>query len=276
MRLKFLGTAAAEGVPALFCNCETCSYARRHKGKDLRKRSQALLDGKILIDFPADTYANTLKYNIDLSKVRHLLITHKHLDHIYSDEFEMIVDGFTNLPKGYEPLKVYCANDVYPLISKIQEKAPQNIEIKVMEPFKPFLIDDYKITALKAIHGSKDMNPYIYLIEKDKKGLLYALDTDVFPKESWDYLEKTKPQIGLVVFDCTNGTDEEMPYIGHMCFGKNRICKERLLKMGLINEKTKLYVTHFSHNWPILHKDLTKKGRKDGFVPSYDGLTVKF
>ena len=28
MKLTYLGTAAAEGLPALFCNCEFCQKAR--------------------------------------------------------------------------------------------------------------------------------------------------------------------------------------------------------------------------------------------------------
>lgn len=276
MKLKYLGTAAAEGVPAIFCDCETCRYVRKHGGKDVRGRSQAIVDNKILIDFPADTYRNTLKHGINLSEIRHLLITHNHGDHIYRDEFLMIVDGFANLPKGYPPLNVYCAEDVAPLLSEFSEKSPENLKINIIEPFKPFEILGYKITALKAIHGTPDMKPYIYLIQKDEKALLYATDTDIFPEETWKYLEKTAPYISMVSFDCTNGTDEEMPYIGHMCFGKNRICRDRLLKLGLIDKKTKIYVNHFSHNWPILHKDLVKKGRKEGFRPSYDGLEVSF
>ncbi len=33
MKLKYLGTAAAEGIPALFCRCEMCAYARKAGGK---------------------------------------------------------------------------------------------------------------------------------------------------------------------------------------------------------------------------------------------------
>ena len=36
MKLKYLGTAAAEGIPALFCRCEMCAYARKAGGKEIR------------------------------------------------------------------------------------------------------------------------------------------------------------------------------------------------------------------------------------------------
>ena len=55
MRIKFLGTAAAEGVPAVFCNCETCKRAKARGGKDVGTRSQILIDDDTLFDFPMDT-----------------------------------------------------------------------------------------------------------------------------------------------------------------------------------------------------------------------------
>ena len=51
MRLTYLGTAAAEGFPAIFCNCEYCNEARRLGGKNIRTRSQALVNDDLLIDF---------------------------------------------------------------------------------------------------------------------------------------------------------------------------------------------------------------------------------
>ena len=36
MKLTFLGTSAAEGVPSLYCDCETCEKTRILKGNDHR------------------------------------------------------------------------------------------------------------------------------------------------------------------------------------------------------------------------------------------------
>ena len=59
MKIKFLGTAAAEGIPALFCDCAVCQNARKVGGKEIKTRSQAIVDDKILIDFPADADSQT-------------------------------------------------------------------------------------------------------------------------------------------------------------------------------------------------------------------------
>ena len=50
MKIKYLGTAAAEGIPAIFCECANCKRPRMLGGKNIRTRSQAI------IDFEADGY----------------------------------------------------------------------------------------------------------------------------------------------------------------------------------------------------------------------------
>ncbi len=44
MKIKYLGTAAAERVPAIFCTCEVCSFARKEKGKEIRTQMQTWVD----------------------------------------------------------------------------------------------------------------------------------------------------------------------------------------------------------------------------------------
>lgn len=51
MKIRYLGTAAAEGWPALFCSCPICTKARAEGGRNLRTRTQAILDGELLLDF---------------------------------------------------------------------------------------------------------------------------------------------------------------------------------------------------------------------------------
>lgn len=83
MKIRFLGTAAAEGFPALFCNCKYCKEARRLGGKNLRTRSQSLINDDLLIDIPADTLSHFLTGDIRGDRIKYLLITHSHSDHFY-------------------------------------------------------------------------------------------------------------------------------------------------------------------------------------------------
>ena len=86
MKIQYLGTAAAEGWPGLFCRCEVCRRAREAGGKNIRTRSQALIDDAILMDFPPDTYLHMLRDGLPLPEIRTLLLTHSHQDHWYPEE----------------------------------------------------------------------------------------------------------------------------------------------------------------------------------------------
>lgn len=61
MKIKYLGTAAAEGIPAIFCECANCKRSRMLGGKNIRTRSQAIIDDVLLIDFPAVVYDDFVK-----------------------------------------------------------------------------------------------------------------------------------------------------------------------------------------------------------------------
>ncbi|MDE6677090.1 MAG: hypothetical protein K2K12_05210, partial [Clostridia bacterium] len=87
MKVTYLGTGAAEGIPALFCQCEYCRGVRARGGKEIRSRAQVLVDGELSIDFPPDAFYHGAAEGIDLSAVKYLLVTHSHMDHFYAQDF---------------------------------------------------------------------------------------------------------------------------------------------------------------------------------------------
>ncbi len=50
MKLTFLGTGAGETYPGYWCECPHCTYARKHRGKNLRTNSSMVIDEELLID----------------------------------------------------------------------------------------------------------------------------------------------------------------------------------------------------------------------------------
>ena len=89
MKFKYLGTSAAEGIPAMFCNCNICTQAKKLGGKNIRTRSQAVIDDRLLIDFPPDTYTHVIYGGLDLTKIYSCIVTHSHSDHLYSKDLGM-------------------------------------------------------------------------------------------------------------------------------------------------------------------------------------------
>ena len=83
MKYTFYGTAAAEGIPAIFCECEACNRARKLGGKNIMTRSQSVIDGVLGIDFSADSYLHVINYGMPERDISSYLITHNHMDHFY-------------------------------------------------------------------------------------------------------------------------------------------------------------------------------------------------
>ncbi len=275
MKIQFLGTAAAEGIPALFCRCEKCRTARELGGKELRTRCQTLIEGRLMVDFGPDTYHHALTNSIDLADIHDYLITHPHQDHLYFEEIEMFGYGFSNLPSDNPPYNFYGGAETVEKISDVVKRVDYRVKAHTLEPFKTYDIADMRVTPLKANHGTE--TPFIYIIESNGKRMLYAHDTGLFTKETEDYLYTNRPHFDLITFDCCCGTWEDKDdYGGHMAFKQNRQIAERMRKEGMIDECTKLVVNHFSHNASdILYKDRAAY-EKYGFIMTYDGLEIEF
>lgn len=274
MKLKYYGTAAAEGIPGLFCNCRVCQNALKVRGKEVKTRSQALLDGKILIDMCPDTYMHILNYGLDLRGIRNCIITHNHQDHLLVSEFWCRLKGIANDIEE-EPFNVYLTSSGYEAAKSFlggSFESPRLNFVKI-RPFEAFDIEDYHIIPLAANHDPK-ADPVIYIIEHGDKTLLYANDTGIFPDSTWEYLKDYKRVFDFVSLDCTS-----MLLTGwinsHMGLDTNKQLENRMREMGLCDESTVIYVNHFSHNGLATHEELVIEAAKLGYGVTYDGLEVE-
>ena len=247
MKFKYLGTAAAEGFPAVFCNCAYCNAARQKGGKNIRTRSQAVIDEDMLIDFPPDTYAHALHNGLNLGRIKHLLVTHSHMDHFFPQEFEMRGICFAHdMPE--KEITVYCNDTVKDLFfhintGKIHEQVLANIRFVTVETFVPFQAGEYTVTALPARHTQGEQS-LIFIIEKDGKVVLYGNDTGYFYEEVFTYIEKQGIRFDLISLDCTL-VNNSVPDTGtHMGFDQVRRVTERLTAAGAVTDKTVKYVTY--------------------------------
>ena len=275
MKLKYLGTAAAEGIPGMFCNCRVCRNALKIRGKEIKTRSQALLDDKLLIDFPADTYMHILNHGLDLRNIHNVIITHSHSDHFYPNDFWCRFEGIA-YDIVEEPLNIYVTEAGYnkALCQLGEDMNETRVKFHKIAPFEPFDVEDYHIIPLAADHDSTS-NPVIYIIEKGEKSLLYAHDTGIFPDSTWDYLEKYNKKFELISLDCT-GMAQKNWRRSHLCLNTDKEVYDRLTEIGVCDKNTIVYVNHFSHNGMLTHKELVAEAEKYGFLVTYDSLEVVF
>lgn len=181
--------------------------------------------------------------------------------------------GFAKPLPNYK-LTVYGSEDIAEPIEKIIPSSNSHLDFVQLNPFEPIQIGNYTITALKAYHGTA--HPYIYIIEKSGKRILYAHDTDYFLEETWEYLETNHIKFDLVSLDCTEGAMEELDYHHHMCLGRNIKCRDRMINSGLADDKTIFILNHFSHNGKnASYDEFSPIAEKENFLVSYDGMTVE-
>lgn len=275
MKIKYLGTAAAEGIPALFCTCEVCQNARKVGGKEVKTRSQSILDDKILIDFPADTYMHALYHGVDLPNIRTCLITHNHGDHLYTADLWCRGKGIAYGVEG-TTLNMYAYENAYEQIDTFVKEAVSDnrVAAHAITPFEPFEVEGYTVTALDASHDKKS-SPVIYWIEKEGKTLFYANDTSDFPEKTWDFLAKSGQKADLLSLDCTEML-HETTYVGHSDLRGAVKIVEHLKAIGVVTDATKVVLNHFSHNGRATHEQFAQAAAAYGFEVAYDGLTVEF
>lgn len=277
MKLQYFGTAAAEGVPAPFCECPVCEAARKKGGRNVRTRSQALVDGRLLLDFSADTYMHVLHQGLRLWEIDSVLITHCHSDHIYPGDLWCLMECAAHR-KTERPFHLYGAA---PTLEKIRAQCDDleaiegrgALELHLVKLFQPFTVEGFRVTPLRADHGAPEA--FVYMLEKDGKAMLYAHDTGLLPQDSMDYLAKTEVKFDLISYDCTNGL-LELDNRGHMGLTGDVQLREALKQLGRVTEKTVHVVNHFSHNGQAGYDELASVAGEKGFLVSYDGMEVEF
>lgn len=278
MKIQYLGSAAAERVPAIFCDCRVCNYARAHGGKDLRTQMQTLVDdGKLLIDFPGDSYLHMREHQLNFNNIEHLLITHWHSDHLYAEDLAYRMRGYAN--NLDRKLTIYGNAWVREFVKRAflleESYEPERIDFQTITAFQPVQIGDYLVHPLPAEHGHRQGDCYIYTIEDGTKRFFYTHDTG-YPSEAvLDYLENNHLYLDLISFDCTGQGLQEKGGI-HMNLGENLRLLEELKRRGVADEKTKLVVSHFSHNGGLTHEEMSQLATPYHMVTAYDGLDITF
>lgn len=285
--IQILGSAAAEGIPAIFCNCRVCREAWKNGGKDIRLRTAYKLSDAVRVDLGPDTMAQEYKYQLHSEKLKHLFITHSHEDHCVPDPLNYRMHGFSVVEED-NILNIYGNPGIIQKIQKYFWEKPYKrfsgdykrfrMALHVLESYKPVVLeeDDMEFLPIPADHqlGDNSQLPQVFVIRSGSSRLLLANDTGFFREEVWQFLEQKKFKFDLVISDCTGGIrDIER---GHMSGKYVLETKARLEKMGSVTDSTKYYINHFSHNGQATHAELEAHYNPYGIQVGYDGLIISF
>lgn len=107
MKIRFLGTGAAEGIPRFGCTCQRCQMARKEGGPNTRQRTSLLIEvasHRILLDTPPEIGA--LLNRAEVFDLLAVFLSHEHFDHVggltefrYWNRVLPTLAGFDVLPK---------------------------------------------------------------------------------------------------------------------------------------------------------------------------------
>lgn len=267
MQVRFLGTAAAEGIPSLFCRCETCKQALALGGKNIRTRTSVMIDETLKIDFPPDTYFHMIRDGLDLDLVQDLLITHSHSDHLLADDLYMRLPGYAQTED--RPIHVYGHDLPISKCISVVGLEQKKFEFHIVRPFVPFEMQTAKVVPLLADHDPME-TCLLYYIEKDGKTIFYGHDSGWFPDETWDFLKDKK--LDLAILECTTGRSKYRR--NHMNVDSVLETKAWFEANGVLKPGSQVAVTHFSHNAHLLHEDLTAIFEPHGIQVAYDGMII--
>jgi len=270
MKITLLGTGAAEGVPSIFCNCKTCEISRINKGRNIRRRSSAMINEELLIDCGPDLFASCSSLGLSLDKIIGILVTHCHFDHFYPENLEIRGPRYQ---WGLESIINIIANSsVFYKLSQLGYK-DEELHIKRIIPYfyNEIILQNFKITPIVANHAKEYGGAMNYVITDGNKTILYASDTGIYAEEQYKKLEHYFFD-GIIV-DATSAL-RDYSSKNHMNLNGIIEMKQNLFEKSIIDEKTIIVATHFSHDSNPPHDELSRELAKFDIICGYDGLMI--
>ena len=273
MDLTILGSAAAEGWPALFCSCDACTQALALGGKDLRRRTSYRLGDHVQIDWGPDTYGACLAFGMDTSALTDLVVTHSHEDHFTPRELWYRRNGFSQVPEE-RTLTVHGSTQVEEALrTELADDAEFNVRFSLLRPFaETALPGGLSVTPIPAAHAEAIGGALNFIFHLNGRHLLIGNDTGWWDTEVWGFLAETP--LDVAVMDCTYGNREERR--GHLGAPDVAAAKQELLSLGALTEDCRFIANHFSHNGGWLHAELETYFAPHGIEVGYDGMTVEW
>lgn len=213
MRFLFMGTGTSSGIPAIGCDCATCTSP---DPRDRRLRTAAAIrwtdprgrERVVLLDAGPDLRQQALAAN--LRRCDAIFFTHNHVDHVFGlDE----VRRFNVLQ--HTPIDIYAEPHTMEALTRVYKHIldrANNINDSFVATLVPHRIDESLITSgtgidlygarftpIRLLHGKLpilgyriDMQPGLFAQPDSPFPLAYCTDVSGVPPESWSRLTGLK------------------------------------------------------------------------------------
>jgi phosphoribosyl 1,2-cyclic phosphate phosphodiesterase len=188
MRLTFLGTGDAGGVPLYGCDCAACARAQATPAFKRRQCSALVEDGSTRVLLDAGLMDLTERF--PPASLSAIVLTHFHPDHVQG-LFHLRWGRGAPIPVHAPPDSEGCAD---------LHRNPGLLEFKRLAKFEPVSIGTLTITPLPLIHSKVT---YGYAIEsEDGARFAYLTDTAGLPPNTLEFLRTW--QADEMAIDCSH------------------------------------------------------------------------
>lgn len=235
MRVRLLGTGSADGWPNPFCTCASCTTARA-EGR-LRGQTAALVDDELLLDCGPETPHAAQRTGVDLTRLRHVLITHNHPDHC-APAFLLFRSW-----AGDGPLDVLGPPDV--VEQAAMWVAPDSpVRFVAVRPGERHTVGRFAVHVLAAEHGGSAV---LYDVTAPDGRLLYATDTGPLPEATVAAAAEASYDVVLLEETFGDKLDHGTDHLDLRSFPEQ---VRRLRSVGAVTDRTDVVAIHLSHHNP--------------------------
>lgn len=240
MDVVLLGSGAADGWPNPFCSCGSCRDAAE-RGV-VRGQSSALVDGTLLLDCGSGVPAQAVRLGRSLSAVRHLLVTHAHVDHLGPQAllFRSWASAGPLDVVGPAAALAECRDWIGP---------DDPVRLVPVEAGDELAVGEHRVRVLPAAHRvMADGDAVLYDVTgPDGARLLWACDTGPWPAD-W-YGTVAGARYDVVLLEQTHGRRTDLGD-GHLHLGTFGDVLVRLREAGAVDERTLVRAVHLGHHNP--------------------------
>lgn len=253
-QLVFLGTGTSTGVPAIGCDCPTCTSANPKNKRTRCSLALGLPEGNLLIDTTPDLRQQMLREELGIMHA--VLFTHDHADHIFGLDD---VRSFNYYLAG--PLPTYCEESVERRIRRSFDYAfaadaphigggvPQLAFQRIST--EPFSVLGRRIVPIRLGHGRFNVLGFRF------GNIAYCTDTNLIPEISRPLLEG----LDVLILDALR----PRPHATHFSL------EEAIAAARQLRPKRTLF-THMSHE---LEHEATNANLPPGMELAFDGMRVR-
>lgn len=237
MRVRLLGTGSADGWPNPFCTCSSCT-AERAAGRR-RGQTAALVDDVLLLDCGPETPHAAQRAGVDLTRLRHVLITHAHPDHcapafllfrswVAADDQPLDVLGPAAV---VEQARMWLAPD-------------SPVRFVEVAPGDRLQVGGYDVRVLEASHGD---GAVLFDVSDGVRRLLYATDTGPLSDATVEAVRDAAYDVVLMEETFGDKTDHGTDHLHLATFAEQ---VRRLRGAGAVVAHTDVVAIHLSHHNP--------------------------